>query len=364
MSKTNKLILKIFLGFIVFIIIPLFAVEIIMRIFFPVEHLKPVKIPPEDVWNKMIHRASEIPGLIYELNPNTKKEWNGFTYKINSEGMRDDEPMMETTQTLHRVAVLGDSFAMGYFVDQKYPFPMVLERMMNSLPTTGTLEQFDFLNFAVDGYSTRQEAIVFETKCLQYKPDLVIIGYVLNDPENDPLLPEVSRTYYKTLWWQHSHLLRALYIAKTQWQVKKYGGGDYLKYLHNKDFSKWKSVPEAFEKIRKIANENGVNVLVAMLPVIPENNWSEYPYLALHEQVLDAARACGFYTVDIYSEWSKVNPGAKLWTNPNDRHPNNIGHQLIAFAIKRELIKHYHDFFDKDKNAKRNEEYIIDNYAR
>lgn len=346
-KSIKKLLLKVFLIIFIFIFLPLCIVELFLRIFHPIEHLKPIKIPPGESWHNMIHKPSSVPGLDYELNPNAKKEFNGVMYRINSYGMRDDEPLSKTDkQKIHRIAVLGDSFAMGYHEDQNFIFPVILEKMLNA-STTNTLEKFDVLNFGVDGYSTRQEASVLKYKAIEFKPDVVILAYVLNDPENDPVIPEVSRVYHKTYWWQHFHMLRSLYVAKVQWQMNKYGKGDYLRYLHNKNFYKWKSIPESFNEIKKIANENNIKVILMISPVIVENSWDEYPYKDLHEQVSDEAKKYGFFVIDSLDAMKKISPGSRLWTTPEDRHPNKIGHYLLAEKLKNEILSN-HDMFFKE----------------
>ncbi len=345
-SRARKVLIKVILIICIFIILPLVITELFLIFFHPIEYLKPVRIPKGDDFNNLIHKASPIKGLDYELNPNAEKDFNNIRYKINSYGMRDDEPLENSDKSIIRIAVLGDSFAMGYFEKQENIFPIVLEKMLNdAFKDEG--QKFDVLNFGVDGYSTRQESLVLTHKALEFNPDLIIVGYVLNDPENDPVIPEVSRVYHKTFWWQHFHMFRALYVAMVQYQMKKYGNGDYLRYLHNKNFYKWESVEKGLKDIRITAEAKGLKVILAMFPVIVENTWKDYQYKDLHKQIEEEAKKNGFYYTDILDAWSKVEPGSKLWTSPQDRHPNKIGHYLIADILKKIILAEKDKFFKK-----------------
>ena len=63
------------------------------------------------------------------------------------------------------------------------------------------------LNFGVPGYNTVQEVALLRYKALKWKPRIIILGYILNDPDitlTDPL----ERSFAPTAWWQHFHFFR------------------------------------------------------------------------------------------------------------------------------------------------------------
>ena len=70
------------------------------------------------------------------------------TYRVNQLGLRDDELSLAGPE----IVVLGDSFAMGWGVEQDEAFPQVLERL------TGQL----VLNAAVSSYGTVRELLMLE----------------------------------------------------------------------------------------------------------------------------------------------------------------------------------------------------------
>jgi hypothetical protein len=246
--------------------------------------------------------------------------------------MRDEVPRADA-DGLTRVVVLGDSVTFGWGVSADDAYPNVLERLLNqSQPDTP--HHFDVLNFGVSGYASPDEAIVFREKALRWNPTLAIVGYYLNDPEIEPV--QLLHAYFaEPSWWQYSNFLRLLALRKQNWSVARLGGGNYYRYLHA-DAERWTSVVEAFGEIARVARSRHIDVALVIFPEIPGDSWADYPYLDLHSQVADAARAEGFTVVDLYEAFSAHEP-LDLRVHPRDSHPNRLGHELAAWEIHRKL---------------------------
>lgn len=101
----------------------------------------------------------------------------------NSEGWRDAEHSVDIDRKAFRVLVLGDSFMEGYSVELEDSFHRQLERL-------GRKDGIDMevINFGVGGYGTLQEYLVFEEVGKRYNPDLVLLGFfVENDVRNNSI---------------------------------------------------------------------------------------------------------------------------------------------------------------------------------
>jgi lysophospholipase L1-like esterase len=76
------------------------------------------------------------------------------------------------------VLYLGDSVTFGYRVarwQDTFPF------LADSLAGAGNSVQVETVNLSVEGYSQWQEAIVMAKEGARYRPDVVVLGFVLND---------------------------------------------------------------------------------------------------------------------------------------------------------------------------------------
>jgi len=326
-NKSKKLfnLLLIFAGTFFSLII----VEGIFYFFYPISYRMPPKQLPDNVWHELLHRPSAIPGIAYELVPNREKYAQGALVDINSFGMRDDEPHPKEDHSLHRIAALGDSFTFGFGVNGEHTYSNVLEQLLNEKEA----DQYEVLNFGVGGYSTYDEALVLQYKAMAWDLDYVVIGYFFNDPEIDPIQP-LHSYYQEVKWWQRSNLLRLIAKTKNQWDIQKYGNGDYFRYLHSANGRKWQSVVDSLEEIISIAETKNIPVLLVIFPITENAPWTEYPYLDLHQQIANTARETGICVIDLFENFS-LYPGHSLMVGPyvGDPHPHRFGHELAASAI-------------------------------
>ena len=338
-------------------LLTLVLLEIGLRFLRPIHYMQPMAGPPPN--QPPIHQRSSIPGLKYELAPNREIVHDGVLIKTNRYGMRDDTPVSIGTDSLRRIVVLGDSNTFGWKVPAEAAYPQVLEKLLNeSARRAGDQDQYDVLNLGVIGYSTAEETAVLRYKALAWDPDLVVLGYVMNDPDTDPPTPESLQAYFdRPRWWQHSHLLRLLARLKSNWEIDRLGGGDYLRYLHAEQGDKWKNVVKAFSEIRALTSERAIPVLVVIFPEIwripPGKSWEAYPYKGIHKQVSALAIQNGFRVIDLYDVYSRAQQDpSKVILSRQDNHPNSLGHEIAARAIARELLAGHDFFFHKHrKNA-------------
>jgi lysophospholipase L1-like esterase len=316
------------------IVVSLAIAEVGSRLAGPVEWREPPRIKKgEDaVWRSFMHQPSEVPGLAYELAPNREKIAQGAMVRTNSFGMRDDEPIAEKADDLTRIVVIGDSYTFGFGVAGENTYVNVLERMLNESAEGG--RRFETLNLGVGGYSTRDEAIVLEHKVARFQPDLVLVGYVLNDPEIDPI-QSLHAAFAQTSWWQHSSALRRVSKARFDADLESLGGGEYYRYLHAHE-EKWASVVLGFADMGSFARSADLPVVVVIFPVIPNGRWREYPYADLHQKVAAAADAAGLPVIDLLPGLRRYEP-SQIRRGQRDAHPNRPGHRVIAEILHRRL---------------------------
>lgn len=320
--------------------------ELLLRVFYPIGYLRPPSGSHDAPAGATLHRTSSIPGLAYELAPNMEKSFRGMEVSTNSAGMRDRNRLRAREPSTFRIALLGDSVTFGYGVEVDDVYARVLERMLNGSERMQG-RRFEVLNFAVTGYSTRDEAIVLEHKVISWDVDLAIIGYVWNDPEIDPY-QELHRYFHQPKWWQHSHLLRLVAKSKRKLDIIRYGGGNYVRYLHGYP-RKWQSVVDAFEDVRMTAEQASLPIVVLVFPeILKDSDWSGYPHRDLHAKIRSLAERNGFYVVDLYDDYATHEP-VELRVSEADSHPNRLGHEIAASRLLDFITENQATLLDTSK---------------
>jgi lysophospholipase L1-like esterase len=315
------------------ILVTLCLCEAALKIFRPVRYLRPPDPAKYRNREESLYQPSRTPGLTYEMRQGRDGTFEGMRVRTNHLGMRGPEPA-EDPHSVYRIVALGDSFTFGLGIEEHDTFASLLQERLGTLTAPGG-KKYEVLNEGVVGYTSRDEAAVLRHKALALQPRGILLAYILNDPEIDPR-PSLHKYFDPVPWWRHSDLLRLLHLGWNSLQVWRYGGGDYIRYLHAPGREKWRSVEEAFRSIGSDARGAGAWVVVAIFPITPKASWTDYRYADLHAQVAGAARARGFGVVDLLSVFRGHDP-KDLVLSATDEHPSALGHRLAAEAIFRAL---------------------------
>jgi hypothetical protein len=153
------------------------------------------------------------PELTYRLRPGmcifSELEFS-TRYEINSLGVRDDEPSLAAPE----IVVLGDSFAMGWGVEQEEAFPSVLEERSGR----------KVLNAAVSSYATAREFGMLGRIDLG-QARYLIVQYASNDFEENRLyalqgnrIPRRDADWYERQVADHTRN-RSYRVAKYVYEV-------------------------------------------------------------------------------------------------------------------------------------------------
>ena len=161
--------------------------EIVARVLKLEERARLVMINPEAILDfKGLHRISDDPDRVYELQPGARLELDSGSrhavYSVNSLGLRDEELAEEKAPGVFRILVLGDSMTFGPAMNLDQTYPKVLERLLNE----GAEDQVQYrvINGAVSGYNSFQELATWRAMHSVLDPDLVIVGICVNDVDD------------------------------------------------------------------------------------------------------------------------------------------------------------------------------------
>jgi hypothetical protein len=136
---------------------------------------RPVTSNPDLLFQYGKFRASKT--RIWELTPGWSGREGGGTVRISSQGLREREIPRPKPPGVFRIICLGDSVTFGHAVEAEEAFPRRLEEVLSR--RTGRPVQV--INAGVPGYSPFQELDWLQAEGWSYAPDLVLMGFVLND---------------------------------------------------------------------------------------------------------------------------------------------------------------------------------------
>ncbi len=257
-------------------------------------------------------RRSQNPILFYEPNPGVKSE----IYSINSAGFRDREYSKQKDPSVFRIVMLGDSIVWGHGLELQDTFAKQLESLLNEVSD----RKFEVLNFGVSGYSTQQEVELFRVKAKEYDPDLVIVGYCLNDFEESSVEGEAFKRLYFDIF-SKSYLYDHLKQVIAGVSYNQFG---YMADAPTAQFD----LREQFRLLESYSG--GKQNLVVIFPVL--ENFENYLYSLDHRRISDAIDGLNYVTLDLLDTYRRCD-AESLILEPFDRtHPNAFGTLLAAQA--------------------------------
>jgi lysophospholipase L1-like esterase len=344
----KKFFLRLFVVFFA-IVLTIAVIEVFVRVF----------------WNKLngqtviplslkTHRFSANPLMGYELIPGSSAFEDNSWYRINRDGIRDLEYSVPKPTGVFRIAAVGDSCTFGFGLELEDTWPKQLERELQKVRPGA-----EVINFGVMGYNTPQEAERIQDKVLKYSPDLIIIGYSLNDIGVFSRERRVLNTYkgYNSFLSTGSDFVdgllshlktymlikNRLYLKKTNADTRPQYSKDGLKYIRRgyKNYffdayhepENWQILNAAFAKIRTLTQPQ-IPVLFVIHTELADMD--HYLFGEIHEIVKKLCRDYGFPVLDPLTEMLAYKV-QELRISKANIHPNAFGNKVFVKTIIRYL---------------------------
>jgi hypothetical protein len=341
------------------------------QFFFP--NVAPVNDAP-------LYMNSHSTDIVFEYDGNPRGYFgdkNEVVHSTNSLGFRGGEFALkmtadgiETTKrpNVLRIAFLGDSFTFGEGVNfadtySEQAIAGLNESIAASPNDAGgnSARQFEAYNFGVGGYNTTQALNLLNGLALGAAPDLVVLGYVLNDAEL-PLF-QVDQQSGKRIRIKREtenlnsfepptgffQQLRTVQLL-TQFGSNKAMAAKYVAYhrsIFNDDSASWQASQLALTEIITACDNRKIPCIVVLFPAL--FRLDDYPFLDIHQQiqqvVSEAVQKTGaepsgrFVDLRDHLQQAGLNQAEELWVHPTDHHPNEIVHRIagqqLQIAIKK-----------------------------
>jgi hypothetical protein len=193
----------------------------------------------------------------------------------------------------------------------------LLENRFNS---TGSGRKYEFINFAVAGYSLIQYVTTIRRKVLEYSPDVILIGFCA---ANDSKLPNMEnfKSPYKVKSEANGffHFYSLEYLGNIYKTYYKKLRGRYSGYNADPEY-----VETQFAELAKISAEQRIPIVIAYI----DNKAASADLIFVRE----SAQRYGFEFIDATVNFSReISEDHIIYLT--DKHPNGKANIVLADTL-------------------------------
>lgn len=356
-----------------FLLIATINFILILFILYGFEFFLRIKDPQREIQNHFSRGNKEIKitkegwGI---LNGKVVSSW-GYPVRFNNLGIKGlpsfRERNFETPKPKDtiRIMVLGDSFTWGVGIPEDKRYTNILEKMLNKYFPQG---KYEVLNFSVLGFCTVEEAKLLMAMKEVVQPDLIIIGFCINDPKPGSQGTSPERTNFeRKLERNFGKILRFMskigfsrlsgLLRNSIWKFAEIfniipSWEEVVDRAYNPESQEWNAFLRALRDIKKVSDEMGLPppifaILNHGTSTIRPTNYNNPDmelrlYLKWWHQAEKAARKRGFITCNMEEEIKRELSNVPLGVNRWDAHPSEKLHEIYArkiFSLVCDIIK-------------------------
>lgn len=259
--------------------------------------------------------------MLNEFIPHSQGTFKGKKISINKWGFRDRNYSLEPEPKTIRIAIVGSSPSMGAGVSDEEVFEQLVEDRLNANYGSDSL-RFEILNFAKSSIGIYHHAYLLETKIHQFKPD-----YILNIEHCRPFLGYMRKL--KRIVDAKVPMYHELDSVVTHTPIPTEDmGTDADKEKYGKVLAGW-----GFKHFVQLSVKYDIQPIWVFVPPISKTNFlAEY---------LNLAKAAGYKDIinleSIFDNYHQK----LLQVGKSDRHPNVLGHRLIADGLYIALVEYF-----------------------
>lgn len=255
---------------------------------------------------------------------------------MNTAGYRDTEHAKEKPPDVRRAVFLGDSFTYGVGVQLDDTYAKRTERGLSAARS----KKWESIVLAVPGIDTEQEEAILESEAFGYSPDLVVLGYVLNDAEGPGAAEqrrakawaEAETEKQSPAFWRHSALLSLVADRLHATRENRARIENHLA-LYGDEVPGFAAAKKSLNAMAARCRDKGVPFVVVLFPLFANPLDDHYPFASVHEKVAAAARSAGATFVDLLPYYRGMDWRLLVVEGANDEHPNELAHRIAAQAL-------------------------------
>ncbi len=255
---------------------------------------------------------------------------------MNSSGYRDVEHAKEKPPGVRRAVFVGDSFTYGAGVLLDDTYPKRTERALSFSRS----EKWESIVLAVPGIDTEDEAKIVENEAFAYSPDVLVLGYVLNDAE----APDAAERRRATDWteaealkrnpplWRRSAFVRLVADRLHAARENRERSQNHLA-LYRDGAPGFRAVKKSIDAMATRCREKNVPFVVVLFPLFANPLDEDYPFASVHEKMAAVCRSAGVTCLDLLPYYQGMDWHLLVVEGAKDEHPNEIAHRIAAQAL-------------------------------
>ncbi|MEZ6017542.1 MAG: SGNH/GDSL hydrolase family protein [Planctomycetota bacterium] len=281
--------------------------------------------------------------------PGFTGRWDATWYEIDSRGFRGPERVPTFAEGELRIACLGDSTTFGKGVLEPDTWPRILERELRAEGRNALA-----FNMGINGAHGRVYRQVLTEHLDELKPNLVVVGYNINDFPNSikavnekvfeqrklrRVMPQGLRDGLGRLALYRK--LRAVYYD-TQ-KARDWAAAEATaKGAANEplDSAVWELQREYLSGIQALAAQHGGRVMVFLFPYESQVYLDSFDTTPI-ERLSELCASLDLPFFDVAGEFRAVaratTPPARLFLAGDRFHPNAVGYEIVAERVLTRL---------------------------
>jgi lysophospholipase L1-like esterase len=300
-------------------------------------------------------------------NPAKTKYYTwGHLVEYNSADFREREFPETKPPGVYRVMVLGDSFTFGNGLAVNERFTNLLEARLNKELSQKGL-RYEVWNLGIEGVPTVSEKNVLRFYKDKLKPDLIVVGFCLNDTQVKGQGHSVEKEAFDLRW---TPRLKAMQgglssvglritgevIKKAVYRLAERNGAiptwqEALARTYEPNSKDWQKFVGALREIK--AMNDSLNLKPPILAVLNQATYTDRPtdykepdaelerFLGWYGLAKEAAEAAGFRTYDHTTEIIRELHDEIIAVNVMDPHPSPALNKLYADKLFKIIESEY-----------------------
>lgn len=259
----------------------------------------------------------------------------------NSLGYRDYEYPQAKPRDVFRVIAIGDSFTQGHGVNFDDIYAKRLERYLHQHEDAGPV-RFQVMQWGRPGSSTPHEVRKLRRQAPRFDPDLIVLGYCINDSEDESdrtgvtalrqrlfLLPPEPTGGARGFLARHSGLYRLVAYRIRTARVNR-GYLEYNRAIYDDGYPGWQKTRAAILDLGAFSRESGIPVVVMIFPLFSWDLDERYPLGDVHRKLREAIEEAGLRRLDLLPAYAGLDHFYLEAVPYKDPHPSNVAHEVAA----------------------------------